>query len=56
MKNKDDVIDDLLTLSFEEDIGDGDHTTIYTIPAEAQGKNRLIIKEEGVLSGVGIPE
>ena len=54
MKTKDELIDDLLTLSFAEDVGDGDHTTLSTIPAEAQGKNRLIIKEEGVLSGVEI--
>lgn len=54
MKTKDELIDDLLTLAFAEDVGDGDHTTLSTIPADAQGKNRLIIKEEGVLSGVDI--
>ena len=52
MKTKDELIDDLLTLAFAEDLGDGDHTTLSTIPAEAKGKSRLIIKEEGILSGV----
>lgn len=52
MKTKDQLIDDLLDLSFAEDIGDGDHTTLSTIPADAMGKSRLIIKEDGVLAGV----
>lgn len=52
MKTKDELIDDLLTLAFAEDVGDGDHTTLSTIPADAMGKSRLIIKEDGVLSGV----
>ena len=28
MKTRDELIDDLLTLSFAEDVGDGDHTTL----------------------------
>ena len=48
------LIDDLLNLAFAEDVGDGDHTTLSTIPAEARGKSRLLIKEEGILSGVNI--
>ena len=54
MKTKDELIDDLLDLAFAEDVGDGDHTTLSTIPADAMGKSRLIIKEDGVLSGVEI--
>ncbi len=52
MKTKDQLIDELLDLSFAEDVGDGDHTTLSTIPADAMGRSRLIIKEEGTLSGV----
>ena len=52
MKTKDELIDELLDLAFAEDVGDGDHTTLSTIPAEAEGKSRLLIKEEGILSGV----
>lgn len=52
MKSKDELIDELLDLSFAEDIGDGDHTTLSTIPGEAMGKQQLIIKEPGVLAGV----
>ena len=54
MKSRDELIDDLLTLAFAEDVGDGDHTTLSTIPASAYGKQRLIIKEPGVIAGVEI--
>ncbi|MCM1318816.1 MAG: carboxylating nicotinate-nucleotide diphosphorylase [Muribaculaceae bacterium] len=54
MKTKEQLIDELLDLAFAEDIGDGDHTTLSTIPAEACGKSRLLIKEEGILSGVNV--
>ncbi|MDE6384008.1 MAG: carboxylating nicotinate-nucleotide diphosphorylase [Paramuribaculum sp.] len=54
MKSKDQLIDDLLTLAFAEDIGDGDHTTLSTIPAEERGRQQLIVKEEGILAGVEI--
>lgn len=54
MKTKDELIDDLLTLAFAEDVGDGDHTTLSTIPADERGVQRLIVKEEGILAGVEI--
>ncbi|MDE5664534.1 MAG: nicotinate-nucleotide diphosphorylase (carboxylating), partial [Duncaniella sp.] len=54
MKTKDELIDDLLTLAFAEDVGDGDHTTLSTIPADERGIQRLIVKEEGILAGVEI--
>ena len=49
-----DLIDRLIDLSFAEDIGDGDHTTLSCIPADAMGKSKLLIKEEGILAGVDI--
>lgn len=52
MKTKDELIDTLLDLAFAEDIGDGDHTTLSTIPADAKGKSKLLIKEEGIVSGI----
>ncbi len=54
METKEQLIDDLLTLAFAEDVGDGDHTTLSTIPAEAMGRQQLIVKEEGILAGVDI--
>lgn len=56
MKTKEELIDDLLDLAFAEDLGDGDHTTLSTIPEDAMGRSRLIIKEDGILSGVKVTE
>lgn len=54
MKSTDELIDDLLTLAFAEDVGDGDATTLSTIPADAVGRQHLLVKEEGILAGVEI--
>ncbi|MBQ4526196.1 MAG: carboxylating nicotinate-nucleotide diphosphorylase [Bacteroidaceae bacterium] len=54
MKTVDELIDSLIDLAFAEDIGDGDHTTLCCIPADAMGKSRLLIKEAGVLAGVEV--
>ena len=54
MKTSDQLVDDLLDLAFAEDVGDGDHTTLSTIPADAMGRSRLIIKEDGILAGVEV--
>ena len=54
VKNCDELINDLIDLAFNEDIGDGDHTTLCCIPPEETGKSRLIIKDDGVLAGVDI--
>ncbi|MDE6338739.1 MAG: carboxylating nicotinate-nucleotide diphosphorylase, partial [Muribaculaceae bacterium] len=56
MKSTEELIDDLLDLAFAEDLGDGDHTTLSTIPADAMGRSRLIIKEDGILAGVDVAE
>ncbi|MBQ7423334.1 MAG: carboxylating nicotinate-nucleotide diphosphorylase [Prevotella sp.] len=48
------LVDRLIDLSFAEDIGDGDHTTLCCIPEDAEGKSRLLIKEDGVLAGVEV--
>ena len=44
--------EDLIDRALAEDIGDGDHTTLSTIPAETHGSARLLVKEDGVLAGV----
>lgn len=54
MDTREKLIDSLLNLAFAEDIGDGDHTTLSTIPENANGKMRLLIKEKGILAGVEI--
>lgn len=54
MKTRDELIDQLLDLAFAEDVGDGDATTLSTIPASEQGAQHLLVKEEGILAGVEI--
>ncbi len=56
MYTEKELVDKLIDLSFAEDIGDGDHTTLCCIPEEVRGKSRMIIKEEGILAGVKIAE
>ncbi len=49
-----DNFDQLISLWFAEDIGDGDHTTLSCIPVTAIGKSQLIIKEDGIIAGVEV--
>ena len=46
----------LIKNALAEDIGDGDHSTISSIDAGAQGKAILKIKEDGVLAGMEVAE
>ncbi len=50
----DNLINNLIDLAFTEDIGEGDHTTLCSIPENAVGKASLVIKEAGILAGVDI--
>tara|TARA_B110000285_G_scaffold213912_1_gene258702 strand:- start:115 stop:960 length:846 start_codon:yes stop_codon:yes gene_type:complete len=44
----------LINLAISEDIGDGDHTSLSTIPKDAIGKAKLLVKEYGVLAGIEV--
>ena len=46
------LIQNFINQALAEDVGDGDHTSLATIPKEAQGKAKLLVKEAGVLAGV----
>ncbi|WP_443946326.1 carboxylating nicotinate-nucleotide diphosphorylase [Pedobacter sp. AW1-32] len=46
------LIDQFIKNALAEDLGDGDHTSLSTIPADTKGKAQLIIKEDGILAGV----
>jgi len=50
------TIEETIRLSLEEDLGDGDHTSLSTIPANHKGKARLVAKENGTIAGVRIAE
>jgi nicotinate-nucleotide pyrophosphorylase (carboxylating) len=44
----------LIDEALKEDIGNGDHSTLSCIPADAKGKAVLKIKQEGTLAGVEV--
>lgn len=54
MEAENTVIKRFIEQALAEDVGDGDHTSLSTIPADKIGKAKLLIKEEGVLAGVDI--
>ncbi|MBN2894229.1 MAG: carboxylating nicotinate-nucleotide diphosphorylase, partial [Bacteroidales bacterium] len=47
-------ISEIIDLAIREDLGDGDHTTLSTIPANAEGSATLLSKDEGILAGVQV--
>lgn len=48
------LLDTFIKQALAEDIGDGDHTSLATIPKGAQGKAKLLIKDEGIFAGIQI--
>ena len=46
------IVHEFIVKSLAEDVGDGDHTSLATIPANTQGKAKLLVKEDGILAGV----
>lgn len=49
-------VDELIELAIREDIGDGDHSSLSTIPAAERGKMKLLVKQDGIIAGVEIAE
>jgi len=47
-------IQKLIQLALQEDIGDGDHSSLSCIPASAEGEMRLLVKQNGILAGVDV--
>jgi nicotinate-nucleotide pyrophosphorylase (carboxylating) len=48
------LIDDLLRLALKEDVNDGDHTSLACIPPEIVQKAKLLVKSDGIISGIEI--
>lgn len=49
-------VEELIGLAIREDIGDGDHTSLASIPAGAHGRMKLLVKESGIIAGVEVAE
>lgn len=45
-------IDIIISNAIREDVGDGDHSSLACIPADATGKARLLVKDKGIIAGV----
>ena len=54
MKTFDEQLAHLVTEALQEDVGDGDHSTLSVIPKEKKGKAVLKIKQNGILAGVQV--
>ena len=50
------LIDLFIKNAIAEDLGDGDHTSLSTIPSGSTGKAKLLIKEQGILAGVTLAQ
>ncbi len=48
------TLDELILNALKEDVGDGDHTTLATVPEDATGKVMMVAKQDGVVSGVDV--
>lgn len=47
-------LEKLIPIWFEEDIRDGDHTSLSCIPPTEMGTSQLIIKEDGIIAGIEV--
>ncbi len=45
-------IDLIIVNAIREDVGDGDHSSLACIPYDAQGKAKLLVKEDGIIAGI----
>ncbi len=48
----DDFLKKFVSDALAEDVGDGDHSSLASIPAEARNTAQLLVKDEGILAGV----
>ena len=49
-------LDLIIANGIREDVGDGDHSSLACIPADAHGKAKLLVKDEGIIAGVNFAE
>ena len=45
---------EFIAAAIREDVGDGDHSSLACIPADAHGKAQLICKEDGIIAGIDV--
>ena len=50
------TVDEFIDQALNEDIGDGDHTSLSTIPLDSVGKANVKVKEKGIIAGLEIAQ
>lgn len=50
------ALTEFIKSALREDVGDGDHSSLASIPADAQNQARLLVKGNGILAGVELAE
>ncbi|MGB0933602.1 MAG: carboxylating nicotinate-nucleotide diphosphorylase [Lishizhenia sp.] len=50
------MIDEIIDFALREDIQDGDHSSLSTIPENATGHAKLLVKDQGIIAGVELAE
>ncbi len=45
-------VDLIIVNAIREDVGAGDHSSLACIPYDAKGKAKLLVKEDGIISGI----
>lgn len=50
------TIDQIIDFALNEDLGDGDHTSLSIIPSGSRGRAMLLVKDEGILCGIELAE
>lgn len=50
------AINSFISLALMEDVGDGDHSSLASIPADAQNKAKLLVKDSGIIAGINLAE
>jgi nicotinate-nucleotide pyrophosphorylase (carboxylating) len=48
------ILEPFILNALAEDIGDGDHTSLSTIPIDQTGSAKLLIKDDGIIAGIGV--
>lgn len=49
-------MNELIQLALKEDVREGDHTSLATVPANFNGRMKLLVKQSGILCGTGFAE
>lgn len=50
------TIKEFVALAMQEDVREGDHTTLACIPQDASGRMKMLAKQEGILAGMAVAE